>query len=341
MVILELFLKLICLLAFLRVKGLELQRPTLTATWIPKDQTITLTCHINGGTARSVGWYRNQGRKVISVGHVNNTCETSPPELPFSAKCLCLNSTVFSCTLPVEPSVHSSDEWECSFADNGLSIKSNGVRISGSNVSQTTTGKAFGKMADNTDAGDGNCLVEVDGKGEVNLTWTTGKRYQLMDALGYGKLIANYGLVHHNAHLYSKNDPKMYVSFYLENGTCQLTIYGVKYPLTVLIIGTDIDSVKVNGRPVTICKNTSSVWLQLKEIESESRDIGLSKGFIAGIVIGAILAIILLGIGIAWKLSDKKAFSLTFYSSTGHEVLEVSYCDRHVSVVVHRPSSTI
>ncbi|WAR29177.1 hypothetical protein MAR_002745 [Mya arenaria] len=53
-------------------------------------------------------------------------------------------------------------------------------------------GKAFGKMADNTDAGDGNCLVEVDGKGEVNLTWTTGKRYQLMDALGYGKLIANY-----------------------------------------------------------------------------------------------------------------------------------------------------
>ncbi|WAR29136.1 hypothetical protein MAR_002704 [Mya arenaria] len=42
---------------------------------------------------------RNQGRKVISIGYVDNRCETSPPELPFFARCLCLNITVFSCTL--------------------------------------------------------------------------------------------------------------------------------------------------------------------------------------------------------------------------------------------------
>ncbi|WAR29163.1 hypothetical protein MAR_002731, partial [Mya arenaria] len=83
------------------VEGSETQRPTLTATGISKDQTITLTCNIHEGTARSVGWYRNQGRKVISIGYVNDSCETSPPELPFSAKCLCLNITVYTCTLTV------------------------------------------------------------------------------------------------------------------------------------------------------------------------------------------------------------------------------------------------
>ncbi|XP_052787454.1 uncharacterized protein LOC128222477 [Mya arenaria] len=35
--------------------------------------------------------------------------------------------------------MHDGDEWECSFADNGLSIKSNGLRIGGSNVSRTET----------------------------------------------------------------------------------------------------------------------------------------------------------------------------------------------------------
>ncbi|XP_052787023.1 uncharacterized protein LOC128222180 [Mya arenaria] len=35
--------------------------------------------------------------------------------------------------------MHNGDEWECSIADNGLSIKSNGIRIGGSNVSRTET----------------------------------------------------------------------------------------------------------------------------------------------------------------------------------------------------------
>ncbi|XP_052787591.1 uncharacterized protein LOC128222560 isoform X1 [Mya arenaria] len=114
-------------------------KPILTG--IAVNQTIALTCYIYGGSAGSVGWYRNKGRKVISIGYVNNSCETSPPELPFSAKCLCLNITVYSCTLTVDPSMHNGDEWECSIADNGLSIKSNGIRIGGSNVSRTETGK--------------------------------------------------------------------------------------------------------------------------------------------------------------------------------------------------------
>ncbi|XP_052787594.1 uncharacterized protein LOC128222560 isoform X2 [Mya arenaria] len=112
-------------------------KPILTG--IAVNQTIALTCYIYGGSAGSVGWYRNKGRKVISIGYVNNSCETSPPELPFSAKCLCLNITVYSCTLTVDPSMHNGDEWECSIADNGLSIKSNGIRIGGSNVSRTET----------------------------------------------------------------------------------------------------------------------------------------------------------------------------------------------------------
>ncbi|XP_052787525.1 uncharacterized protein LOC128222522 [Mya arenaria] len=121
-------------------ESLETQNPTLNATWIAEYQTITLTCNIYGETARSVGWYRNQGRKVISIGYVDNRCETSPPELPFFARCLCLNITVFSCTLTVEMSMHNEDEWECSFADNGLSIKSNVIRIRGSNVSRNEAG---------------------------------------------------------------------------------------------------------------------------------------------------------------------------------------------------------
>ncbi|XP_052787376.1 uncharacterized protein LOC128222427 [Mya arenaria] len=125
--------------AFHFVKGSETKKLTLNATEIYKNNTIKLTCNIHEGTARSVGWYRNQGRKVISIGYVHGLCETSPPELPFSAECRCLDITLYTCTLTVEPSVHSGDEWECSYADNGLSIKSNEVRISGSNVSHTTT----------------------------------------------------------------------------------------------------------------------------------------------------------------------------------------------------------
>ncbi|WAR29175.1 hypothetical protein MAR_002743 [Mya arenaria] len=73
--------------AFHFVKGLETQKPTLIATRIAANNTITLTCNILGGTARSVGWYRNQGRMVISIGYVNGICKTSPPELPFSTEC--------------------------------------------------------------------------------------------------------------------------------------------------------------------------------------------------------------------------------------------------------------
>ncbi|XP_052785972.1 uncharacterized protein LOC128221401 [Mya arenaria] len=96
--------------AFHFVKGLETQKPTLIATRIAANNTITLTCNILGGTARSVGWYRNQGRMVISIGYVNGICKTSPPELPFSTECRCLNITMYTCTLIVEPSVHSGDD---------------------------------------------------------------------------------------------------------------------------------------------------------------------------------------------------------------------------------------
>ncbi|XP_052785635.1 uncharacterized protein LOC128221194 isoform X2 [Mya arenaria] len=118
------------------VKGLEARKPTLSATALAADHTITLTCNIYGETSRSVGWYRNQGPKTISIGYVNNRCETSPPELPFSAKCLCLNITVFSCMLTVEP-VNYKDEWRCSVADKGLALYSTGTKIKGSNNSRT------------------------------------------------------------------------------------------------------------------------------------------------------------------------------------------------------------
>ncbi|WAR29134.1 hypothetical protein MAR_002702 [Mya arenaria] len=82
--------------AFHFVKGSETKKLTLNATEIYKNNTIKLTCNIHEGTARSVGWYRNQGRKVISIGYVHGLCETSPPELPFSAECRCLDITLSS-----------------------------------------------------------------------------------------------------------------------------------------------------------------------------------------------------------------------------------------------------
>ncbi|XP_052785971.1 uncharacterized protein LOC128221398 [Mya arenaria] len=94
--------------AFHFVKGLETPKPILIATEIAENKTIILTCNIYGGTARSVGWYRNQGRMVISIGYVNGICKTSPPELPFSTECRCLNITVYTCTLTVQKSL---DDW--------------------------------------------------------------------------------------------------------------------------------------------------------------------------------------------------------------------------------------
>ncbi|WAR29172.1 hypothetical protein MAR_002740 [Mya arenaria] len=109
--------------AFHFVKGLETPKPILIATEIAENKTIILTCNIYGGTARSVGWYRNQGRMVISIGYVNGICKTSPPELPFSTECRCLNITVYTCTL----------------TDNGSTIKSNQIRIRESKPSRTET----------------------------------------------------------------------------------------------------------------------------------------------------------------------------------------------------------
>ncbi|XP_052787596.1 uncharacterized protein LOC128222562 isoform X1 [Mya arenaria] len=300
------------LLATIFVKGSATQTPTLIATGIFQDQTITLTCHINGGTARSVGWYRNQGRKVISIGNVGTRCETSPPELPFSAICLCLNTTVFSCTLTVELSMHNGDEWECSFADNELSIKSNEIRISGSNPSRTGTGRRpdrqlnaptsdkssarsmlvlsgpisrhrmprASQQLQKTVKGHVMCSVEVNNSPVEILVSSNAKR-DILNVYFGDIYVGNCDTVFKKTEIEATKYKQQFNLSITRNGQCVFTIFKIDVKQAIVRIYSEakaLTTVLVNGKVHPGCKDPS-----------KQTDTGVSAGVIAGIVVGAVL----------------------------------------------------
>ncbi|XP_052787598.1 uncharacterized protein LOC128222562 isoform X3 [Mya arenaria] len=261
------------LLATIFVKGSATQTPTLIATGIFQDQTITLTCHINGGTARSVGWYRNQGRKVISIGNVGTRCETSPPELPFSAICLCLNTTVFSCTL-----TGRRPDRQLNAPTSDKSSARSMLVLSGP-ISRHRMPRASQQLQ-KTVKGHVMCSVEVNNSPVEILVSSNAKR-DILNVYFGDIYVGNCDTVFKKTEIEATKYKQQFNLSITRNGQCVFTIFKIDVKQAIVRIYSEakaLTTVLVNGKVHPGCKDPS-----------KQTDTGVSAGVIAGIVVGAVL----------------------------------------------------
>ncbi|XP_052787531.1 uncharacterized protein LOC128222524 [Mya arenaria] len=198
--------------------------------------------------------------------------------------------------MTVEPSMHNGDEWECSFADNGLSIKSNRIRIKGSNLSHTETEQ---KM----------CTVEVNnGRFEIKVTSNEEK-----DIFSFGVDEVDVGICDTYfdgsrmlAHTY-KNQYN--ITFTPSKQQCIFTIFKLSVTPAIVYISSEAKAMKevlIDGKAIESCKDPSIRIFILKANELESHDSIFPVVVIAGIVLLLIAALIGLTAGLVWKLLKRK-----------------------------------